>query len=101
MDDELLGLKLRQLTTEGDYELVKTILDTFVFVATKKHLTDFVDLPQEEQIKLLDGKIEIGKVYGILSTYLTSILNQRIQAESALNAYETEHKGGNNGTIKS
>ena len=101
MDDELLELKLRQLTTEGDYELVKTILDTVVYAGLKKHLSDFIDLPQEEQIKLLDRKIEIGKVYEILSAYLTSIFNQRIQAESALLAYETEHKGGNNGTIKS
>lgn len=100
MDEKLFELKIMETITDSSYELTRVIFEAFSLVAFKKSLNEFVGLPEEEKIKLLDNKIECGKVYEILSKFLTETLNKKIETESAINAYNTE-KGEKNGTKQS
>ena len=98
MDEKFLELKFMEAITEANYHLVRSILGSFVELATTKKLEEFQELSEEEQVKLLDGNIQIGKVFQLLSIILTQTLNKKIEVDSASKAYITETKGGKNGS---
>lgn len=92
MDEELLELHLQQAIADVTYQVEMTIIDTFSQMALGKTNAELVELPNEEQIKLLDKEVKVGKVYELLSTFLTKALNNKIKIDSALKATETEGK---------
>ena len=97
MDEKFLELKFMEAITEANYHLVRTILDSFVELATAKTKDEFLKLSEEEQTKLLDGNIQIGKVFQMLSLILTQTLNKKIEVDSASKAYATETEGNKDG----
>lgn len=98
MDEKFLELKFMEAITEANYHLVKGILGSFIDLATSKKMEEFQELSEEEQIKLLDGNVQIGKVFQMLSLILTQTLNKKIEVDSASKAYVTETKGKKNGS---
>lgn len=97
MDDKFLELKMMETILEANYTLVRNILETFMAILTGKPTADFLELSEEEQMKILDGNITAGKVYEMLSRYLTSTLNKKIETDSAIKAYITEKKDNKDG----
>lgn len=98
MDEKFLELKFMEAITEANYHLVRGIFDSFIELATSKKMEEFQKLSEEEQIKLLDGNIQIGKVFQMFSLILTQALNKKIEVDSASKAYVTETKGNKNGS---
>lgn len=98
MDDKFLELKMMETILEANYTLVRNILETFMAILTGKPTADFLELSEKEQMKILDGNITAGKVYEMLSRYLTSTLNKKIETDSALKAYTTEKKDSKDGS---
>lgn len=97
MDEKFLELKFMEAITEANYHLVRSILGSFVELATSKKMEEFQGLSEEEQVKILDGNVQIGKVFQMLSLILTQTLNKKIEVDSASKAYVTETKGNKNG----
>ena len=100
MDERFLELKFKETVFSGNYDLVKTMLDSFMTMLTGKPTADFLDMKESEQIQILDKKIMAGKVYELFSSYITAILNRKIETESALKALQTELDGEKNGSDK-
>ena len=98
MDEKFLELKFMEAITEANYHLARSILGSFIELATSKKMEEFQELSEEEQVKLLDGNIQIGKVFQMLSLILTQTLNKKIEVDSASKAYVTETKGNKNGS---
>ena len=102
MDEKFIELKFMEAITEANYHLVRSILGSYMEVATSKKLEDFQALSEEEQIKILDKDVKVGKVFQMLSLILTQTLNKKIETDSAIKAYTTEsmgkEKGKENGT---
>lgn len=98
MDEKFLELKFMEAITEANYHLVRSILGSFIELATSKKMEEFQELSEEEQTKLLDGNIQIGKVFQMLSLILTQTLNKKIEVDSASKAYITETKGKKDGS---
>ena len=98
MDEKFLELKFMEAITEANYHLVRSILGSFVELATSKKMEEFQELSEGEQVKLLDGNVQIGKVFQMLSLILTQTLNKKIEVDSASKAYLTETKGKKDGS---
>lgn len=98
MDEKFLEFKFMEAITEANYHLVRSILGSFIELATSKKMEEFQALSEEEQVKLLDGNVQIGKVFQMLSLILTQTLNKKIEVDSASKAYMTETKGNKNGS---
>lgn len=98
MDEKFLELKFMEAITEANYHLVRSILGSFIELSTSKKMEEFQELSEEEQTKLLDGNVQIGKVFQMLSLILTQTLNKKIEVDSASKAYVTEKEGKKNGS---
>lgn len=98
MDEKFLELKFMEAITEANFHLMRSVLGNFVELATGKKFEDFQNLSEEEQTKLLDGTITIGKVYQMISLIMTQALNKKIEIDSASKAYVTETEGKKNGS---
>lgn len=97
MDEKYLELKFMEAITEANYHLVRTMLANYIELATKKKYEEFNELSEDEQVKLLEENVQVGKVFEMLSYFLTQTLNKKIEVDSASKAYLTETQGKKDG----